>query len=137
MQLAQPGRRLIGPPSSGAWWERIHKKLPPGAAVGATQLYFDETFQGQNQGIDTGSLASMNMGQGARCQTSSIEMICLLPTYDKDAAAAAGLNPDQIKERVMQVHQGGIGILVRDINKYSQLGSEVNVRCPNGKVYPC
>ena len=104
--------------------------------MGATQLYFDEKFQGQNQGIDTGSLASMNMGQGGRCQTSSIKMICLVPTYDKDAAAAAGLNPDQIKERVMQVHQGGIGILVRDVNKYSQLGSEVNVRCPNGKVYP-
>ena len=58
------GRRLIGPPSSGSWWDRIHKKLPPCPAVGATQLYFDETFQGQNQGIDTGSLASMNMGQG-------------------------------------------------------------------------
>ena len=99
---------------------RIHKKLPPGASVGATQLCFDETFQGQNQVVDTASLASMNMGQGARCQTISIKMICALPTYDKDAAAAAGLNPDQIEERVMQVHQGGIGILVRDINKYSQ-----------------
>ena len=43
------GGRLIGPPSSGFWWERIQKKLPPGAAVGVTQLYFDETFQKQNQ----------------------------------------------------------------------------------------
>ena len=39
------GRRLIGSPSSGSWWEQIHKKLPPGAAVGATQVYFDKTFQ--------------------------------------------------------------------------------------------
>jgi hypothetical protein len=110
--------------------------LPPGGAVGVTQLYFDETFQRQNQGIDTGSMASMNMGLGARCKPGSIKMFCLLPTYNKDAAIGAGLNPDQIKKREMDVHQACIGVLVRDMNKYSSLDSEVNVQCPDGKVYP-
>ena len=130
------GRRLIGPPSSAFWWERIQKKLPPGGVVGVTQLCFDETFQRQNQGIDTGSMASMNMGLGARCKPGSIKMFCLLPTYNKDAAIGAGLNPDQIKKREMDVHQACIGVLVRDMNKYSSLDSEVNVQCPDGKVYP-
>jgi len=62
--------RWIGPPSS-AMWERIQKKLPPCAAFGATPLYFDETFQTLNQGIDTGSKASMNLGLGAQYQPSS------------------------------------------------------------------
>ena len=39
------GKRWIGQPSSASWWERIQKKLGPGAAVGVTQLYFDETFR--------------------------------------------------------------------------------------------
>ena len=129
------GGRLIGPPSSGFWWERIQKKLPPGAAVGVTQLYFDETFQKQNQGIDTGSMASMNMGLGARCKPGSIKMFCLLPTYNKDAAVGAGLTPDQIKKREMDVHQASIGVWVRDMNKYSSLDSKVNVQCPDGHVY--
>ena len=129
------GRRLIGPPSSGFWWERIQKKLPQGAAVGVTQLYFDETFQKQNQGIDTGSMASMNMGLGARCKPGSIKMFCLLPTYNKDAAVGAGLTPDQIKKREMDVHQASIGVWVRDMNKYSSLDSKVNVQCPDGHVY--
>jgi hypothetical protein len=129
------GGRLIGPPSSAMWWERIQKKLPPGAAVGVTQLYFDETFQKQNQGIDTGSMASMNLGLGARYQPGSIQMFCLLPTYKKDAAAGAGLNQEQIKKREMEIHQACIGIWVRDMNKYSSLGSEVNVQCSDGKVY--
>jgi len=130
------GRRLIGPPSSGFWWERVQKKLPDGAAVGVTQLYFDETFQKQNQGIDTGSMASMNLGLGARCKPGSIKMFCLLPKYNKDAAAGAGLSPDQIKKREMDIHQACIGILVRDMNKYSSVGCEVNVLCPDRKVYP-
>ncbi len=129
------GNRLIGPPSSGLWWEHVQKKLSPNAALGVTQLYFDETFQKQNQGIDTGSMASMNMGLGARCKPGSIKMFCLLPTYNKDAAAGAGLNPDQIKKREMDIHQACIGVWVRDMNKYSSLGSEVNVLCPDDKVY--
>ena len=130
------GRRIIGPPSSGLWWERIQKKLPPGAAVGATQLYFDETFQKQNQGIDTGSLASMNLGQAARCQARSVKMFCLLPSYDKEAAEGAGLTQEQIKKRTMEVHQACVDIFVRDMNKYSSLGSQVPVLCPDGKAYP-
>ncbi len=38
--------------------------------------------------------------------------------------------------RSMQVHQGGVGILFRDMNKYSSPCSEVNVRCPDERVYP-
>ena len=129
------GGRLVGPPSSGLWWERIQKKMQPDSAVGVTQLYFDETFQGQNQGLETGSLASMNLRQDARCQTSSIKMYCLMPTYNADAAAAAGLDSEQIKQRSREVHQAGIGVFVRDMNKYSSLGSKVNILCPDDKVY--
>ena len=72
---------------------------------------------------------------GARYQPGSIQMFCLLPTYKKDAAAGAGLNQEQIKKREMDMHQACIGIWVRDMNKYSSLGSEVNVQCSDGKVY--
>lgn len=83
----EAGGRLIGPACTAFWWGRIQKILGPGAAVGVAQLYFDETFQGKNQGLDTGSLASMNLKQDARFQTvtSSIKMYCLVPTYDADA----------------------------------------------------
>jgi len=49
--------RLIGPACTGFWWERIQKKLGSDAAVGAAQLYFDETFQKKSQGVDTGSVS--------------------------------------------------------------------------------
>ena len=45
------GERLIGPACSALWWERIQGKLPPRAALGVSQLYFDGTFMGQNQGL--------------------------------------------------------------------------------------
>ena len=93
------GGRLIGPACTGFWWERIQKKLGLTAAVGAAQLYFDETFQKKSQGVDTGSVSSMNLKQDARFQTSSVKMYCLIPTYDADAAAAASLNAEQIKRR--------------------------------------
>lgn len=68
------GGRLIGPACTAFWWERIQKKLGPGAADGVEQLYFDETFQGKNQGMDTGSVTSMNLKEDARFQTSSINI---------------------------------------------------------------
>ena len=105
------------------------------AAVGAAQLYFDETFQKKSQGVDTGSVSSMNMSQDAKFQTSSIKMYCLMPTYDADAAAAAGLSPDQIKKRKMEVLQGCVGVFVRDINQYSSQSQIVKILCPGGKVY--
>ena len=128
-------RRLIGPACSGLWWERIQSMLQPHTAVGATQVYFDETFQKQNQGMETGSIAAMNLRQEGRCQTSSIKMYALIPTYNADAAAAAGLDPEQIKKRQMEVHQAGVGIMVRDMDIHSSTGSEVNVLCPDKKVY--
>ena len=77
----------------------------------------------------------MNLKQDARFQTSSVKMYCLIPTYDADAAAAAGLNAEQIKRRTMEVLQASIGVFVRDINRHSQQGSEVAILCPDGKVY--
>ena len=50
------GGRLIGPACTGFWRERIQKQLGLNAAVGAAQLYFDETFQKKSQGVDTGSV---------------------------------------------------------------------------------
>jgi len=77
----------------------------------------------------------MNMSQDAKFQTSSIKMYCLMPTYDADAAAAAGLSPDQIKKRKMEVLQGCVGVFVRDINQYSSQSQIVKILCPDGKVY--
>jgi hypothetical protein len=130
------GRRVIGPACSALWWEHMQKKRGASNAIGAAQLYFDATFQGQNQGIETGSLASMNLRQDARFQTRSIQMFCLMPIYDVDAAAAAGLNEDQIKQRKMEVHQASIAAFVRDMNQYSSVESQVMVPCPDQKVYP-
>ena len=62
------GGRLIGPARTSFWWERIKKLLGSWVAVGVAQLYFDETFQVKNQGMDTGSVAgvaSMNLKQDA------------------------------------------------------------------------
>jgi len=129
------GGRLIGPACTGFWWERIQKKLGLNTAAGAAQLYFDETFQKKSQGVDTGSVSSMNMSQDAKFQTSSIKMYCLMPTYDADAAAAAGLSPEQIRKRKMEVLQACIAVFVRDINQYSSQGQEVDILCPDGKVY--
>jgi len=58
-----------------------------------------------------------------------------MPTYDADAAAAAGLSPEQIKKRKMEVLQACIAVFVRDINQYSSQGKEVEILCPDGKVY--
>ena len=84
VQLVSNGLYMILDTKTGIVCQPVQKKLPPCAAVGVTQLYFDETCQKQNQGIDTGAMASMNMGLGARCKPGSIKMFCLLPTYNKD-----------------------------------------------------
>jgi hypothetical protein len=75
------------------------------------------------------------MSQDAKFQTSSIKMYCLMPTYDADAATAAGLSPEQIRKRKMEVLQACIAVFVRDINQYSSQGQEVEILCPDGKVY--
>jgi hypothetical protein len=62
-------------------------------------------------------------------------MFCLMPIYNADAAAAAGLNEDQIKQRKMEVHQGGIAAFVRDMNQYSSGETDVPIPCPDQKVY--
>jgi hypothetical protein len=69
-------------------------------------------------------------------------MLALLPHYNnlniiliiKDAAAKC-LSPQHIKKREMEVHQACIGIIARELNKYSNAMGEVDVLCPDGKVY--
>ena len=61
-------------------------------------------------------------------------MLALLPYYNKDSAAKC-LSPQQIKKRDMEVHQACVGVIVRELNKYSNAGGEVDVLCPDGKVY--
>ena len=56
-------------------------------------------------------------------------MLALLPQYNKDAAAKR-LSPHQIKKREMEVHQACVGVIVRELNKYSNAGGEVDVLCP-------
>ena len=128
------GNRLIGPPYTALWWERIQGKMSPGDAIGATQLYFDETFMDRTQGIGAGYLTSANLNAEARMQPGSIQLFALVPSYDVDAAGKH-LTKAQIKERVMEVHQAGIGVIVRQLNLVSNFGQEVNVLCPDGNVY--
>jgi hypothetical protein len=69
-------------------------------------------------------------------------MLALLPHCNdliiiiiiKDAAAKC-LSRQQIKKREMEVHQACIGIIARELNKYSNAMGEVDVLCPDGKVY--
>ena len=35
----------------------------------------------------------------------------------------------------MDVHQACIGVIVRELNKYSNVGGEVQILCPGGKTY--
>jgi hypothetical protein len=35
----------------------------------------------------------------------------------------------------MEVHQACVGVIVRELNKYSNAGGEVDVLCPDEKVY--
>ena len=35
----------------------------------------------------------------------------------------------------MEVHQACVGIIARELNKYSNAWGEVDVLCPDGKVY--
>ena len=43
---------VIGPPSSALHWEHIQKILGMIVPSGTVQLYFDETFQGANVGVE-------------------------------------------------------------------------------------
>jgi hypothetical protein len=91
------GNRLIGPPHTALWWERIQKKMAPDDAIGVTQLYFDETFIDRTQGIGAGYLASANFNAEARMHPGSIQLFALVPSYDVDAAGKH-LTKEQIKE---------------------------------------
>ena len=128
------GKRLIGPPCSALNWERIQTIIGANAAVGMAQLYFDGTFMGPTVGLETGYVGSLNLNAAAKFQHASVKMFALLPTYDK-TAASKHLSPQQIKKREMEVHQACIGVIVRDMNKYSSKGGEAQVLCPDGKTY--
>ena len=128
------GNRLIGPPYTALWWERIQGKMSPDDAIGVTQLYFDETFIDRTQGIGAGYLTSANLNAEARMHPGCIQLFALVPSYDVDAAGKH-LTREQIKDRVIEIHQAGIGVIVRQLNLYSNFGQEVNVLCPDGNVY--
>ena len=130
----ETGERLIGPACSALQWERIQAKLPPGAAVGAAQAYFDETFMGDSQGMNMGYLTSLNLKQNAHFQTGSVKLFALLPTYDANAADKTK-SAEDIKWRTMELLHSCIAIFVRQMNKYSSVGGEVNILCPDNKVY--
>jgi len=97
-------------------------------------MYFDGTFMGSTVGVETGYVGSLNLSAAAKSQHAAVKLYALLPTYDKDAAAKH-LSPQQIKKREMDVHQACIGVIVRDLNKYSDKGGEQPILCPDGKVY--
>ena len=69
------GNRLIGPPYTALWWERMQGKMSPDDAIGVTQLYFDDTFIDRTQGIGAGYLASVNLNAEARMQASSCSLV--------------------------------------------------------------
>jgi len=129
------GERLIGPACSALHWERIQSKLQPDGAVGAVQAYFDETFMGQNQGMNMGYITSVNLRQDAHFQSSSVKLFALIPTYDAKAADQS-MSEEDIKRREMELLHACIAIFIRDMNKYSSFGGEVDVLCPDGLVYP-
>ena len=102
--------------------------------VGITQLYFDGTFMGASIGLEACYLGSLNLNSGSKFQHAAVKMLALLPTYDKDAAAKT-LTQQQFKKREMDVHQACIGVIVRELNKFSNEGEEVMVPCLDGKTY--
>ena len=97
------------------------------APVEMPQLYFDGTFMGASVGLE-GCYAA------AKFQHAFVKMLALLPKYGKDAADKR-LTPQEIKKREMDVHQACIGVVVRELNKYSNKGGEVLVPCPDEKTY--
>lgn len=126
--------RIIGPPCSALHWEHIQKILGPSVPVGCTQLYTDETFMGDNMGIESVYSASLNLNAKAKFQNSTVKLLALIPTYDREAASKR-LTKEDLKRREMEVHQGCIGVLVRELNKYSRAEGKVQVLFPDGHVY--
>jgi hypothetical protein len=88
----------------------------------------------KNVGIEAVYGSSLNLSARAKAQHATVKMLALIPTYDKDAASKR-LSKEQIRQREMEVHQGCIGIIVRELNKYSKIGGTVNVLFPDGNVY--
>lgn len=126
--------RMIGPPCSALHWEHIQQILGPTIPVGCTQLFTDETFMLANMGVDAVYSASLNLNAKAKFQNSTVKLLALMPTYDR-AAASQRLTKEDIKRREMEVHQGCIGVLVRELNKYSCVDGKVDVLFPDGHVY--
>ena len=130
----ETGEHLIGPACSALHWERIQAKLQPDDAVGAVHAYFDETFIGQNQSMNMVYITSVNLRQDAHFQSSSVKLFALIPTYDAKAADKS-MSADDIKRREMELLHSCIAVFVRDMNKFSSIGGEVDVLCPDGQVY--
>ena len=59
--------------------------------VGMTQLYFNGTFMGASVGLEACYLGWLNLNSGSKFQHASVNMLALLPTYNKDAAYLSGI----------------------------------------------
>ena len=112
------GNRLIGPPSSGFGGSAYRK------------------IAGRRRSrrccCRNAALFRRNLSE-----TESGDRYWIYGVNEHWARRRRRLSPDQIKKREMDVHQACIGILVRHMNKYrdSSVGSEMNVQCPDSKVY--
>ena len=60
------GNRLVWPACSALAWERIQSNLGSLVPIGFLQLYFDATFMGQNFGIESGYVSSLNLRSNAK-----------------------------------------------------------------------
>ena len=92
---------------------------------------FNEMFQGANVGIEAVCTSSLNLNTKAKFQNAAVKMLTLIPTYDKNASSKR-LTKEVIKQREMEVHQGCIGVLLRELNpinsiRYWRISSTPNV----------
>ena len=88
---------------------------------------FDETIQGANIGIEAVYTSSLSLNAKAKLQNATVKMLALIPTSKKlppsdKNAASKRLAKEDIKERELEVHHRCIGVLVRELNKFSLVG---------------
>ena len=84
--------------------------------------------------MNMGYITSVNLRQDAHFQSSSVKLFALIPTYDAKAADKS-MSAEDIKRREMELLHSCIAVFVRDMNRYSSIGGEVDVLCPDGQVY--
>ena len=75
----------------------------------------------------------VNLRQDTHFQRASVKVFALIPTYNAKAADQS-ITAEDIKWRVMELLHSCIAIFVADMNRYSSVGGEVDVLCPDGLV---